>query len=170
MADEEVIAGSQTALAPIETASDVLTALAVADAFRVAIDRIEDPFQLKDAITYAAMVKQVLARRHAARDVQDAWAKNKHRAERKIGTMLASVNLDQGGRPSTKTDNVRLSVRLKDLTIDPMQSSRWQTMARLTEEEFEAYCAAMREADEEVTSSCMNSGIHLKAAYRSLSG
>jgi hypothetical protein len=139
---------SHTSLARVDAASD----LAVIDAFRAAIDATDDPSRLKDAIGYASAVGYALRLRGASRSSQEAWGDVKHRAERKIGAMLSSVELDKGGRPSKKTRNTRLSVRLADLDITPMQSSRWQTMARLTEAEYEAYCARMKARDEEITS------------------
>ena len=135
-----------------DAALDAPRDLAVVDAFRTAIDKINDPWQLKSAIGYAAAVRRALQLRGAARGAQHAWAEIKLRAERKIGAMLASVDLDKGGRPSTKTDNVRLSVRLSDLNIHPMQSSRWKREASVPEEEFEAWIANMKARDEEITS------------------
>lgn len=68
------------------------------------------------------------------------------RAERQLGSMLPEVVKRGGDR--AKSHNVTL---LSDLGIERMQSSRFQRMAQLPDEEFEAWIASCRESGEEMT-------------------
>jgi N6-adenosine-specific RNA methylase IME4 len=74
------------------------------------------------------------------------------RAQRKAGEMLASMEKNKGGRPD-ETGNIVLPVSpsLKDLGIDKMQSSRWQRIASLSEDEFEAHLDDIRQSNREIT-------------------
>lgn len=67
------------------------------------------------------------------------------RAERQLGAMLPGIT---GGKGGNKASNTML---LGDLGIERMQSSRFQRMAQLPDEEFEAWIASCREAGEEMT-------------------
>jgi hypothetical protein len=70
---------------------------------------------------------------HAAKEVQ-------LRAERKAGEILRDMEKAKGGRPSSKTGNSLLpvSTTYKELGIEKMEASRWQKIAEILEEEFEA--------------------------------
>ena len=67
------------------------------------------------------------------------------RAERDMGLMLPEVT---GGRGGNKASNTML---LGDLGIERMQSSRFQKIAQLPDEEFEAWVSSCRESGEELT-------------------
>lgn len=65
------------------------------------------------------------------------------RAERQLGAMLKPIK----GRPGKCNSALRLS----DFGIERMQSSRFQRIASLSEEQFESWIASCREAKEEMT-------------------
>lgn len=67
------------------------------------------------------------------------------RSERQMGVMLPAV-LGGSGR-----FNGRRLQSLKSLGIEKTQSSRFQRLAQLTEEQFESWIAACRESGEEMT-------------------
>jgi len=67
------------------------------------------------------------------------------RAERQLGVMLPEVT---GGKGGNKASNTML---LGDLGIERMQSSRFQKIAQLPDEEFESWVSGCREAGEEMT-------------------
>jgi N6-adenosine-specific RNA methylase IME4 len=67
------------------------------------------------------------------------------RAERQMGAMLPEIT---GGRGGNKASN---TVLLGDLGIERMQSSRFQRIAQLPEDQFEAWIASCRESGEEMT-------------------
>jgi N6-adenosine-specific RNA methylase IME4 len=68
------------------------------------------------------------------------------RAERQMGAMLPSVT---GGRGGDRKSSC--SVQLGSLGIEKTQSSRFQQLAQLTDEQFEHWIASCREAREEMT-------------------
>lgn len=61
------------------------------------------------------------------------------RAERKAGEMLAAMEKAKGGRPSENRSSSTTS--LSDLGISKDQSSRWQQLANVPEDQFEAALA-----------------------------
>lgn len=67
------------------------------------------------------------------------------RAERQLGAMLPAVT---GGKGHNGVSNTML---LTDLGIERMQSSRFQKIAQLPDEEFETWVSGCREAGEEMT-------------------
>lgn len=68
------------------------------------------------------------------------------RAERQLGAMLPEIT---GGSGRKKTD--AMSVLVEDLNLTHKQSSRFQKIAQLPEDDFEAWIAACRDAGEEMT-------------------
>lgn len=68
------------------------------------------------------------------------------RAERQLGVMLPAIT---GGRG--RKEKSRDVTFLADLGIERMQSSRFQRMAELPDEQFEAWIASCRESGEEMT-------------------
>jgi phage N-6-adenine-methyltransferase len=70
-------------------------------------------------------------------------------AEMKAGEMLAEST---GGRGGDRKSSDTMSLdSLDDLGIDKKQSSRWQQMAKVSEEDFSAYVADCRESGRELT-------------------
>lgn len=67
------------------------------------------------------------------------------RAERQLGAMLPSIT---GGKGHNGVSNTML---LTDLGIERMQSSRFQKIAQLPDDEFEAWVSQCRESGEELT-------------------
>ncbi len=68
------------------------------------------------------------------------------RAERQLGAMLPEVTGGRGRKE--KSHDVTF---LSDLGIERMQSSRFQKIAQLPDEEFEAWVSSCRESGEELT-------------------
>jgi hypothetical protein len=108
------------------------------------------PAQIKDLRDYLEEWERALRMRGDAGEQEYDAAEIKLRAERRLGDLLASVDFDKGGRPA-KTNNTRLSVRLADLGVTPMQSSRWQLEASVPEREFVEWIDNMKARDEEIT-------------------
>lgn len=70
------------------------------------------------------------------------------RAERQLGQMIPKVCGGKGRRPKCNT-----LLHLSDVGIERMESSRFQRLAQLPEDQFEAWIASCREAGEEMTQS-----------------
>jgi hypothetical protein len=73
--------------------------------------------------------------------MQNAAAQIVLRAERKAGAMLATMDrhTQAKGRPGKVSQAVTLLPTLKQLDVGRMDSSRWQAIAAIPEEAFEAY-------------------------------
>jgi len=94
---------------------------------------------------------------------QNEAAEIKIRAERKAGQLLAQMPKNEGERGKIQEhltgSNIMLSPAddtptLKEMGIEPMQSSRWQMIADLSEEQFEEHIAEIKADDKkELTSS-----------------
>ena len=81
-------------------------------------------------------------------EMQNSAAEIKLRAERRAGEMLAKKNLRGGDRKSKSHD---ATLKLPDLGVSRTQSSRWQTLAKLPEKEFEGYVQGHKEKKREIT-------------------
>lgn len=75
----------------------------------------------------------------------DRCAEIRLRAERRAGEILSeTVRKPEQGRPDKASHDVRLS----DLDVSPMQSSRWQKLADVPAEAFESYLDAAKADDD----------------------
>lgn len=82
------------------------------------------------------------------------WATEiKVRAERRAGEMLAEVGV-KPGNPQLSNDTT-IGPRLAELGISRDQSSRWQKLAAVPEDQFEQAVAAAKEVAGEVTTAAM---------------
>ncbi|MCI0349196.1 MAG: hypothetical protein L0Z53_07205, partial [Acidobacteriales bacterium] len=80
-------------------------------------------------------------------EMQNACAEIKLRAERRAGELLREMELKDHTANLPKSHDVTLDKpTLSDLGIGKMQSSRWQAIAEIPEETFEAHLAHTREA------------------------
>jgi len=78
---------------------------------------------------------------------QNYAAEVKLRAERKAGSLLASLQLRGGDR---KSNNRRDCLKLEDLGISQNQSTRWQLEATLPDDQFEKYLQATHAEGREI--------------------
>jgi len=86
-------------------------------------------------------------------------AELKLRAERKLGELLAETEKNKGTQGRIQEHIAGGDIvqppddtpTLTDLGVEKHQSSRWQTVASLPEEDFEAHVAETKEKGEELT-------------------
>ena len=124
------------------------------DAARAALAEahaVDEVKEIRDkAVAIAAYAKQ-------ANDTEMVeWATEiKVRAERRAGELLAAMEKAPGGQPyrstGTAEEPVERTPTLADLGIDKKQSSRWQKLAAVPAEKFEAAVEAAKEIAREVT-------------------
>lgn len=100
--------------------------------------------------------------------MQNACAEIKLRAERLAGELLREMEKNkgaavQGWKETQSHDETAFAPpTLSDLDISKSQSSRWQAIADIPEETFEAHLASTREAGEELTSAgALNSRVDI---------
>ena len=86
-------------------------------------------------------------------EMQNSAAEIKLRAERRAGEMLAKTDKHAGGRPNKNRRHAvtSLPAKLKEMGIAKKQSSRWQTIAALPEEEFEGHVQEYKGKNKEIT-------------------
>lgn len=112
------------------------------------------------AIRDKAEAMRVYARQvHLGLEAQNHAAEIKLRAERRAGELLREMDDPRGGDRKSETAKNQKShdatidrtPTLADLGISKSQSSRWQAIAALPEEQFEATIAATKESEKELT-------------------
>lgn len=85
------------------------------------------------------------------------WATEiKVRAERRAGQMLAEMPKNPGElRNSSRSHDVTATKKLSDIGITKNESSRWQKLAAVSDDQFEHAVAAAKEVAGEVTTAAM---------------
>lgn len=86
--------------------------------------------------------------------MQNRCAEIKIRAERRAGELLRGMEETRGGdhkseefkNQTSPDERIDSSPRLKDLGINYAQSSRWQSVASLPEDQFESYIAQAKDS------------------------
>ena len=129
-----------------------MNALVKYDAARYALQQAVQVDEVKDirdkAQAMAAYAKQ-------AKDTELVqWATEiKVRAERRAGQMLAEMDLKPGVKPIS---NTMLPINtLEGIGISKSQSSRWQKLAAVPDDQFEQAVTAAKEVAGEVTTAAM---------------
>lgn len=124
---------------------------------RRALEEAETLPEVTTLIDRAEVLRVMARRAELSRDAQNDWAEYKLDAERKAGQMLKTMERQSASRPKKSTgekpfpsDTVS-PPRLADLGIKKTQSSAWQKLADLPDEEYEEYKAGTRAADKEIT-------------------
>lgn len=130
----------------------------------VTVDEVKDIRDKAEAM--AAYARQ-------AKDVElITWATEiKVRAERRAGQMLAEMPKRDGGDAAKlkarSHDVTEVPATLADLGVTKNESSRWQKLAAVTDEQFESAVAAAKDVAGEVTTAAMlraaNAATHHKA-------
>ena len=125
------IAQAKQALAQARTLDDVLNIRDKAEAVRVYAKASAEGLEAQN---YAAEIKLL--------------------AERKAGELLAAMEMNKGGRPSSTGDMMSL-VTLEDLGVDKKQSSRWQKEAAVPDEDFAALVQECNDNGQELTQAAL---------------
>jgi N6-adenosine-specific RNA methylase IME4 len=86
----------------------------------------------------------------------DDAAEIKLRAEHRLGELIPE-EIEPAGRPPKSSHDARIT--LKRLGITESQSSRWQTVASVSEKDFEAHIQATRRAGERITTAALTSEV-----------
>ena len=114
--------------------------------------------EIKQVRDQAEALRLYMKQQSQSLDMQNACAEIKLRAERKAGELLRDMPKQDGGRPK-KTGNMVLPVseenhppKLEDIGITKMQSSRFQAIASIPEEEFEEAIEETKREKDELTS------------------
>jgi len=106
----------------------------------------------KDIRDKAEAIRHYLKQSQDSLDAQNYAAEVRIRAERRMGEMLADGIDHKGGRPEKNGDTVS-PFSLNSLGIHKKASSRWQSIASIPDEQFDAKVRETVEAKKELTSS-----------------
>jgi len=106
----------------------------------------------------AEALRQYAKQSRLSLDMQNRCAEIRIRAERRAGDMLREMEKHPPGPIPLKDrlhDATDLPPRLEDLGISKSQSSRWQAIASIPEEDFEERVESLKASGRELTSSEM---------------
>lgn len=84
-------------------------------------------------------------------EIQNDVAETRLYCFRQMGALLKEMPKHAGGRPSENTLHDERCFR--ELGINYTQSSRWQSIAKLSDDEFSNYVESCRESEKEITAS-----------------
>lgn len=113
------------------------TALALYEQARQALARVRDVDEAKD-IRDKAVALEAYARQAKDRELQQWAAEIRLRAERRTGQLLRAMPKHPGGNPNLCSHAQGLA-KLSSMGISHHESSEWQRLATLSDDEFEQY-------------------------------
>jgi N6-adenosine-specific RNA methylase IME4 len=116
------------------------------------IRSIDDAKQLIDLAEAARVYAQQV---RLGIEAQNHAAEIKLRAQRRAGEILDSMDKAKGGQPYQEHNSTGYILKpvetYDDLGIDKVDAHRWQTIAKMPEQEFEARIAERKDAEEKLT-------------------
>lgn len=130
------------------------TALERIDAAKRALIEAKDIHQTLQVRDQAAAIS-IYAEARGASEAAQLAKEVQIRAERKAGEFLQGMEKAKGGGDTStgfRVKPVQEPDTLSDLGISKRDSHRWQTVARMPDEEFERHIAETKDAGEELTS------------------
>ncbi len=119
---------------------------------RSALERARTIDEVKDIRDKAEALRLYTRQAGESLEMQNMCAEIKLRAERRAGELLREMEKHEGGNPNLSQDVTGSPPTLSDLGIGRMQSSRWQAIADIPEETFEAHLAETVSSGKELTS------------------
>ena len=128
--------------------STTVTQLAVLDRCQREIQQAENLSELNDLRSKAEAVRSWAKSAKQSLEVQNRAAELKLLAERKAGKMLSQMRLQRGRRKQSNHDDC---FTLIDLGVTQNQSTRWQKIALIGDEEFANYMRRCQQFGEEIT-------------------
>jgi len=126
------------------------TALAKLSKARQALIEAKTLNEVLDVCDVAAAVRAYVKAAGESLEIQNTASDLRLSAERKAGELLATMEKNEGGRPS-KTGDTMSPVCLDDLGITKKQSSRWQLVAKLPGEEYAEIVSQCNASGKELT-------------------
>jgi hypothetical protein len=129
-------------------------------AARRALEEAETMPEIKSLIDRADVLRHAARRAKLSLNAQNDWAEYKLDAERTAGQMLKAMEKHKGGRPKKTSDTVSEDTAsqvsyghlLGETTANAnAKAKRWQQLADLPDEEFDAYKAKARSSEKEIT-------------------
>lgn len=138
----------------LKTVPDQSTQLTTLDSLGQALSFIENAneVQLKEIIDGAEALRVYAQQAKSGLEIQNRCAEVKLRAEKKLGELLKDMPKDnKGGDRKSQSHGATVIRTLKSLGLDKHQSSRYQTIASLSDKEFEEHVAKVKASNDELT-------------------
>ncbi len=113
-------------------------------------------------ISESEVVRVMVRKAKLGLEAQNDWAVFKLDAIRKAGAMLTKTVPHQGGRPNANTVSA-----LESAGVSQIQSSRWQRISAIPDDEYQSTVAAMRRDAAEIVESAflkLAMGVHYSSA------
>jgi N6-adenosine-specific RNA methylase IME4 len=123
--------------------------LAALDRAQSEIEQARSIDEVKDIRDRAEAARQYARAAGYSREITNACAEIKIRAERRAGELLKEVEFSKGA--ATPSHDVTPLPTHDDLGVSRMQSSRWQKVSEIPEDVLDAYFEGVREAREDIT-------------------
>lgn len=142
---------TESLLSPATRTSDVTS---LARAFSK-LTETTDLSEVKSIRDKAESVRKYAQNARLGLELQNQAAELKIRAERKAGSLIKSLKLRGGNRRSKSHCETLKTLTLEDLGVGKHQSSRWQQIASIQEEDFEAWLSERKAANKELTSASL---------------
>lgn len=133
------------------------SSLAHLDRAKAEIALAEDVEEVKDLRDKAEALRIYQKQAGAGLEIQNRCAEIKIRAERRAGELLAEVPRSTAGRRVKNSTHAggNFATTLKEHGIPPTTAERWQEIASIDEDTFEAEIAKTKGEKKELTSSQM---------------
>ena len=123
---------------------------------RVALAAVHSYDEVKDIMDQAERAAVYARQANDSQLIQYA-TEIRVRAQRRAGEMLAKTDKSEGGRPAKNQSDATTSYAptLTDMGITKDQSAKWQSLASMSDEHFEATIEAAKDTAGEVTTAFM---------------
>lgn len=110
--------------------------------------------EIKSIRDQASAIQAYLKQSGESLEIQNMAAEIKIKSEKRIGEILQNMENHPPGRKSDLSDMMspNLPPRLVDLGISNKQSSRWQLIATIPEDDFDQHIEEIKEKGDELTS------------------
>ena len=122
----------------------------VPQTIRAAIQRIEKARSLEEVtpiLVWSQAARTLAKQVRMGLEIVNLAAETRLRSERKLGKFLLDMNLRGGDRKSKS----RCTVTLEDMQISRDESKRWQKLASISDEVFDAFVKSQNDAGREIT-------------------
>lgn len=129
------------------------TALAKLSKLRTSLEAAKTLDEVVDLRDQAAAIVTYAKAIGERREIVNAAVEGKLRCERKAGAFLATVTGGKGG--DRKSSNTKLLDSLEDKGVKKIQSHRWQRLATIPDDEFDAIISSANEESLELTTAAV---------------
>lgn len=112
------------------------------------ISRSESVSDVKGVRNKAEAARSYARNARLGLEMQNKAAEIRLRAERRVGELLSQMKLRGGDRKTEKQDNC---LKLDELGITQNQSTRWQRVARIDDDQFHRILSDLKSTGQEIT-------------------